>query len=332
MDIAIIGAGLAGCTAAEKLIENGANVVVFEKSRGLGGRLSTKRRKWAWLDMGAQYFTARSSEFSQQVARWVDEGSVKKWEAQFLRFDSTGLSISPDDNERFVGTPKMNAFLDKHRNSPMTIYFEHKIKQISTDDGAYYIETEKEHFGPYKAIICTAPYDQAISMLGTELTPSIRDNGFVMSPTWAVGLQFAEPLDIHQHEHIGGIFVKKGNLSWVGHNSNKPTRSENDTGDTWILHFNPEWSAQHIEEAGEKIIEEGIASFEKIVDAQLPAITNKIAHRWRYARNKKSDQPETDGYLQVNGEAIYLAGDWTLGGRVENAYLSGYYAAQSIVS
>ena len=58
MKVAIIGAGIAGLTAARELVERGAQVKVFEKARGLGGRLSTKRLVWGKLDIGAQYFTA----------------------------------------------------------------------------------------------------------------------------------------------------------------------------------------------------------------------------------------------------------------------------------
>ena len=40
--IAIIGAGMAGLTAARILSHRGARIAVFEKSRGIGGRLSTR--------------------------------------------------------------------------------------------------------------------------------------------------------------------------------------------------------------------------------------------------------------------------------------------------
>lgn len=331
MNIAIIGAGLAGCTAAEELTNNGANITVFEKSRGLGGRLSTKRRNWAWLDMGAQYFTARSEAFIRQTSKWLESGVAKHWDAHFLTYDNRGLSISPDDTERYVGTPKMNAFLDRLRDSQISINVECKIQQISCSNNLYYCNTENEQFGPFDVVISTTPYNQAITILEPDITISGKNKAFLMDPTWAVGLQFAEPLMLHSTKNVGGIFVKKGNLTWIGHNSNKPTRNRLDTGDTWILHFDPAWSAQHIEEKGDWITGEGIKSLQNMVDMSLPEITNKIAHRWRYARNKDTPLPKTNGYLKAEDEAIYLAGDWALGGRVENAFLSGLYTAKAIL-
>ncbi len=42
-EIAVIGAGVAGLTCAQKLQQTGRRVVVFDKSQGLGGRLATRR-------------------------------------------------------------------------------------------------------------------------------------------------------------------------------------------------------------------------------------------------------------------------------------------------
>lgn len=330
MNIAIIGAGLTGCIAAEELTKNGANVTIFEKSRGLGGRLSTKRRNWAWLDMGAQYFTARSETFIRQTSEWIEDGVAKQWDAHFLKYDNNGLSDSPDDNKRYVGTPKMNALLDHLRDSQINITTGCKIQHISCSNKVYYLDTENERVGPFNVVITTTPYDQAISLLGPDVTISDKNKAFLMEPTWAVGLQFAKTL-INSFVNIGGIFVKKGNLSWIGHNSNKPTRASHETGDTWILHFNPAWSAQHIEQTEDWITKEGIKSLQKIVDSPLPDTINQITHRWRFARNKEIPLPKTNGYLQADNKAIYLAGDWTLGGKVENAYLSGLYTARAIL-
>ena len=45
--IAVIGAGMAGAVAARELHDAGHQVEVFDKSRGVGGRLSAKRYEGA---------------------------------------------------------------------------------------------------------------------------------------------------------------------------------------------------------------------------------------------------------------------------------------------
>jgi predicted NAD/FAD-dependent oxidoreductase len=77
--IAVIGAGLAGAVAADRLARAGAAVTVIEKSRGPGGRAATRHRD-AWrFDHGMQYFTARTEPFRRAVAAWQDAGVVATW-------------------------------------------------------------------------------------------------------------------------------------------------------------------------------------------------------------------------------------------------------------
>ena len=44
LPVAIIGAGLAGLSCAQALVQSGHQVHVFDKSRGPSGRMSTRRR------------------------------------------------------------------------------------------------------------------------------------------------------------------------------------------------------------------------------------------------------------------------------------------------
>jgi len=55
--IAVVGAGMAGITCARTLQQAGHQVTVFEKSRGLGGRMATRDSAFGSFDHGAQYFT-----------------------------------------------------------------------------------------------------------------------------------------------------------------------------------------------------------------------------------------------------------------------------------
>ena len=53
VDVAIIGGGLAGLTAANYLAKEGKNVIVFDKSNRLGGRSMTKNETGALFNIGA---------------------------------------------------------------------------------------------------------------------------------------------------------------------------------------------------------------------------------------------------------------------------------------
>ena len=111
--VAVIGAGLCGATAAAKLLQSGYQVSVFDKGRAVGGRMSSKRTEAGYLDMGAQYFTARSETFQRQVQSWLDAGCVEVWDcntASLTQDDGPpALDSSPDQQLRYIGTPSMQA-------------------------------------------------------------------------------------------------------------------------------------------------------------------------------------------------------------------------------
>jgi predicted NAD/FAD-dependent oxidoreductase len=50
--IAIIGAGISGLACGQALLRAGASVVVFEKSRSLGGRLRHPDLRGKWMASG----------------------------------------------------------------------------------------------------------------------------------------------------------------------------------------------------------------------------------------------------------------------------------------
>ncbi len=83
----IVGAGLAGLTAARRLASTGAGVLVVDKAKSPGGRLATRRIGPARLDHGAQFFTVRSADFAAEVETWVADGVVATWAHGFSTDD-----------------------------------------------------------------------------------------------------------------------------------------------------------------------------------------------------------------------------------------------------
>ena len=55
MKIAIIGAGFSGCNLYDNLKLQFEDITIFEKSRGVGGRLSTKYIDDKFIDHGTPF-------------------------------------------------------------------------------------------------------------------------------------------------------------------------------------------------------------------------------------------------------------------------------------
>lgn len=68
--IAIIGAGVSGLIVANE-------VTIFDKSRGIGGRMATRRVDNYHFDHGAQFFTAKSEEFKELCQKAKNDGIIE---------------------------------------------------------------------------------------------------------------------------------------------------------------------------------------------------------------------------------------------------------------
>ncbi len=319
--IAIIGAGMAGLSCAQVLTREGYDVRLFDKGRGPGGRMSTRRAETSlgelrW-DHGAQYFTARSQAFGAAVAEWEAAGAVAEWTGRFVRVGSDGQIRADDTRRRLVGVPGMNDVI-RHMASPLRIEWAARVKGISGRPGDYRLVFEDgAEAGPFAKFVIAVPAEQVPDLVG-ELAPELAGIARVArsAPCWTVMLAFDETFE----SPFDAARIETGPLSWIARNVSKPGRG---TGETWVLQAGPAWSQTHIEDTPETVIAELGAHFSQIVPAGEPVHTG--AHRWRFARVEQPAPAEDE--LSAAARGIFACGDWARSARVEAAWLSGRRAA-----
>jgi predicted NAD/FAD-dependent oxidoreductase len=108
--VAVVGAGISGLTCARTLADYGLPVTVFEKSRGVGGRMATRRSdNVAAFDHGAQYFTVRDERFQNCVDSWQHAGLVQRWTGRIVSLHDQDTEQDKSSTARFVACPGMNA-------------------------------------------------------------------------------------------------------------------------------------------------------------------------------------------------------------------------------
>jgi hypothetical protein len=301
--IAIIGAGAAGCIAAHNLDRLDYTTQVFDKSRGVGGRMATRRSSVGEFDHGARCFTAKTAEFTRALSR----APVKRWH------ESDGHSKGPC----FVATPRQNQlarfWLD---NSPTQLNC--KIDQLQhNSDGWRLRSDEGQTFGPFQGVVLAIPAPQARELLAkSELKIPAVLAQVSMVPVWALMLSLEVPL-------AKAIYVKPDpSLSWVGANFTKPDRPPPAGGYAYVAHASTEWSRNNLEADAVEIAEvlvqhltSSIAGFSTLISAS--------AHRWRFALTQT---PLGHSHLALDDHLI-LAGDWCLGSDVGDAFASGTAAA-----
>ena len=326
--IAVVGAGLAGLSCAQALLQAGHTVHVFDKARGPSGRMSTRRAEddngpWQ-CDHGAQYFTARDATFRAEVALWQQAGVAALWDARLASFDGSSWSTPETPLERFVATPRMTspaAWLVQHLGEPALAQWQTTVQLLGHTERGWTITSAEHglHSPRYSAVLLAVPAPQAVPLLapvapaGAALAASARMRG-----SWAVMLRYASPVTLPWE----GAFINTGPLRWVARDSSKPGRTGQET---WLLHASPEWSEAHIEDSAEAVTTALLAAFAALGGPTPLAAT---AHRWRYA---DTEPALTQGSWWDAQMRLGLCGDWLHGGKVEGAWLSGRALAQRVL-
>lgn len=324
IDIAVIGAGMAGLSCARRLAEAGRQVVLFDKSRGVGGRMATRRREQSSFDHGAQYFTVHDAAFAEQVAKWQQAGAVAEWTGLIYASDADGQLTQSSAQARYVGTPRMSA-LARHLLADLPCHLSHRLTALHHDGDCWHLSFDGQPEQLAHQVVLALPAPQLAALFAPEDQMHQLAASVQMQPTWAVMIDTDEVLDVP----FEGCFVNHGVLSWVACNSSKPARPHLDQSQSWVLHANSEWSQDHVDDPVEQIQAACIAAFGDLIDQPLKVDMSKIStHRWLYAL---AEQPLEQGCGWDAVRGLGVAGDWLHGSRVEGAWLSGQRLAEQML-
>ena len=322
MKAAVIGAGIAGLRLARILNAEGLDVHVFEKARGPSGRLATRRNETGQFDHGAQYFTARSPSFLQQVEEWNGRGVVEPWGAKVVHLEG-GLSRREDDSPvRYVGAPRMSA-VARDLSEGLAAEFSTRVSSVKRTGREWSLEIdEKEEREGFDLVLLAVPAPQAVPLLLLNPVLARRAGEVHMLPCHALMVQLETELDVN----FDAAFVESPSLSWVANNASKPGRMP---GHSWILHSTADWSQSHLETPVEVIRDELLEAFSSATESVIPAANFFAVHRWLYARSGGGLDGEP---LWDPDMGIGACGDWIQGDRVEDAYLSADALASEILN
>lgn len=308
MRIAIVGAGMAGMSCGQRLSRLGHEVRLFDKGRGPGGRMATRRMEdggtTLHFDHGAQYFTARDPRFVEQVAHWEASGVAARWAAA--------------GDDAWVGTPAMNAPL-KAMAGELGVQFGTRIEQLVRDGEGWQIDGEGAPDARFDAVLVAVPAEQAGPLLQPH-APAMATlaDQTASDPCWTLMAGFEAPLALVQD-----TLRQRGPIGWAARNNAKPGRANEEC---WVVQASPEWSRAHLEDNAETVAAALLAELAEANGGPLPRQLGATAHRWRFARSGTAGEEA----LWDAEQRIGVCGDWLIGPRVEAAYMSGLLLAEAV--
>ena len=311
--VAVIGAGLAGLSCAQNLSAAGLDVTVFDKSRGLGGRLATRRAEGMAFDHGAQYLTVRSAPFK----RFVDANS------NALAFWEPRIEGQKGDSAWLVGTPGMSS-IGKALAVGIAVSKACRIIGLRRSGADWRLTSaEGETFGPFARLAIAIPAPQALELLLTAGIELSELTDVIMAPCWTLMLAFDKPTGIG----FDALRPAAGPVGWIARNDTKPGRDS--TVEQWVVQAGPDWSRDQLENNPGDIKESLLAAFQDLAPHELPTPAFSAAHRWRFAL---VEEPLGRACLFEPGSGFGLAGDWCIAPRAEAAFESGSALAGEILT
>lgn len=335
--VAVVGAGMAGVVCARTLMQAGLQVTLFEKSRGFGGRMSTRQSPFGSFDHGVQYFTVRDPRFERALA--TTPQLVRRWSANAVRvLDEHGRVVEaalPAREPHWVAVPGMNALV-RAWAQPLAdvgaVHLQERVWRIERDsrsprhwqlrcaaEGASGDAIEKVYAG-FDAVLLAVPSVQARELLEqSQLAPTLLDatSQVSVAPCWTLMLAFPQA---QQPSTLGpqwnAALSTHHRIAWLARESSKPQR---DAVERWTVQAGAAWSREHLEDDPARVQAKLLKAFAEVTGIHAEPQHVQV-HRWRYA---KTDVALGRSHLWDARFRIGLSGDWCLGHRVEHAFVSG---------
>ena len=321
MKIAIIGAGLSGLTAAINL-DRTADITLFEKSRGAGGRICTRYVDSYNFDHGAQFFTARSAEFKKFLKPLIKSGVIDNWKARWIEVKDNRIINRQqwnDDLPRYVGVPSMSS-IGKYLSKNLNIKLNTEVSIEKSPKGWNIIGYDGEVFDHYDWVISAIPAEQSLKLLPDYFSHYDALKQKKMFGCYSLMLGFNEALDLDwDAAQLTGT-----DLSWIAVNSSKPGRPDDYS---LLVHSTNDWAEEHLDDDMDAVKEYLCSQLAKIIGQNVYSAQHIDLHRWRYANISKQDQ----NILFIDSESKLAAcGDWCQKGRIEEAFRSGFDLAKEM--
>lgn len=309
--VAVVGAGMSGLICAKRLADAGFDVTVFEKSRGLGGRLATRRTDHGPIDHGVRFLQPQNAPFGSFLDAACEVGDAALWPAE-----------GRDGQHCYVGLPTMNGFV-KPLTAGIEIERDTRVTGVSAVGSRWRLDfSDNRDTASFDRVILAVPAPQALELVQhvPELAKQISD--VRIAPSWAYLAIFDRRL-----EDIPDVPAAVGqSIDWIARDNAKPGRTG--VTDRWILHASADWSRTFLEldfkETGRKLR----ALFAGAIGISPPSPVYEAAHLWRFAL---TERPLGQPFLHHPSWTLAVCGDWCIGSSVEDAFRSGTALAEAIL-
>lgn len=311
---AVIGAGAAGLTAARVLAEAGRDVTIFEKSRGVGGRMATRRpfadAQSRGLDHGAP---AAHAAASSDAARLLEQAGGALWPEAASAQD---VAYAGPEGASALAAGLLG-------DASAAILRQTEVSCVTPEpNGRWRLRLAGGNAaGSFDLVVCAIPAPQARDIL--------REAGVPETATEARFRPVLTVLAVFDDDAATSSRVAAPPLAALYVEAQKPGRRVALRGGV-VAHADAAWSAAHLEREKDEIAAMLIEAAAQSAGVRADAPRRYLAgHRWRYGL---VDTP-ADAPFWISGDgSLGVCGDWRIGATVGAAIQSGAALAREALA
>jgi renalase len=318
-NIAIIGTGFSAATLGYFLKND---LDFYEKSRGVGGRCSTRRVDNVGLfDHGLQYVKSENSEFKKFLSDYTI------WQGNFKIFKNDQLK--DDSNKERIINENGNNLLVKNLFKNKRVFVNKELKSLEKKNDCFQLNFKDSTQENYKTVIITAPYQQAYNLTKQFTENYFSKLNFTMQPNLTLMVAFNKSLNLNLS---ATSFEDDDVLGFMANENTKKKSLINKDLELWTIQSSLKYAIKNIYEYRnnkESLADEMLKnlSVKLKIDIKKDYIQYSDIHGWRYAYGNKLD----DANCYWNEDLrLGICGDWFSGGNADSAFINAKKLANLI--
>lgn len=328
-DIVIVGAGISGLVCAQQLHQAGYKVLVVEKSRGLGGRVTTRRLQETCADFGTSYLKPQNQLLQRFVELLVQQNIIQVWTDTAYEFDANLQKLTVSDRTPLYTAPKGMSAIARFLAASLEIQLNQRVVEISTFADNWCLQLESTDATTQitaKAVVVAIPAPQALTLLepiavSPKFLANLRSVEFAPCISVIAGYPSMQSNFAWQAVTVTG----DDNLAWIGLDSSKRQEVRSPI---FVLHSSAQFAQNYLETTDLQPVGQQLLTHAAKLLPWLNTPEWMQVHRWRYAF---PTSPLLDTYLNANTpQPLVCCGDWCGGNLVAGAMQSGISAAEQI--
>ncbi|XP_042647388.1 renalase isoform X2 [Tyto alba] len=307
--VLVVGAGLTGSACAALLRGMApAHLVVWEKARGAGGRMSTSRSARGAADLGAQFVTLEPERAGPRLSFYeelLSHGILKPLTAPI-----EGMVVK-EGSCNYVAPQGISSVVKYYlKQSGADVFYEHHVTRISLRDGKWEVSRKMGQMEQFDIVILTMPVPQILQLQG-DIVNIINESQKQQLESASYSSRYALVLFYEAGTQIdvpwaAQYITDNPCIRFISIDNKKRNIESPEIGPSVVVHTTVMFGSKHLDSDPAEVQQLILSHLERIVPS-LPKLASIKCHKWRYSQVTQA-VPDCPGQMILHTQPLLICG------------------------